>query len=445
MARPKLFVGGVHGSGKGSLCKRLVEVYLCKYVSASGLLNWDKKSKQVENVKYNQEVLRQLLAQNTSGDSSYIIDGHFALWNEDGLCESVPIDTFASLGLSGIILTTCSVDIVQKRLKERDEISYDLDRIQELQNAEIEQAKFVSQELNIPLFFIDTSGVANYEVLLNQLDKIMKKYTRENIYSEMLKTVIIRLDFSGVTDIGMFVNKIKQISKIKTNFGGLDLLQQKQLNVSFIPKDMENGGFPVAKSQDKVIYRFNKWISTETSEAILDIDDSSITIAVDCGTKYKGSKIYSEIIIELMNQLREYDLYVSLKRLGVRKIDAMVVGEEQCIDNYFNENFIVGTAWKHEPFKDMSTLTDFLKIDDVRFNVVQRIEYIDVNHNHCLRLIYDVDSYIDADVLGTISNEEQLKSYLNEKMQDKMFDMFVNVASEKYLDSCVKAKKEIDG
>lgn len=442
MARPKLFVGGVHGSGKGSLCKRLVEVYLCKYVCASGLLNWDKKSKQVENVKYNQEVLRQLLAQNTSGDSSYIIDGHFALWNEDGLCESVPIDTFASLGLSGIILTTCSVDIVQKRLKERDEISYDLDRIQELQNAEIEQAKFVSQELNIPLFFIDTSGVVNYEVILNQLDKIMKKYTRENIYSEMLKAVIIRLDFSGVINIGSFVDMIKQSEAIKSKFAILEEIPQRELNVSFLPEDAGTGGLPVTKAQDKTIFRFSKWKDTTNSQARLDIDNTSITLSIDCGNNYKGSGEYSSLMISLMNNIMKQDQFVKFQRLGVRKIDVQILNAKDPIDDYFNDNFTVKNSWKQGGSKDMSTLTDFLHIDDVKFNVIQRIERIP---NDKLRLIYDVDSYIYADTLETVSEEQSIESYLNEKMQDKMFDMFVNVVSERYLDSCIKVKDEIDG
>ena len=40
-----------------------------------------------------------------------------------------------------------------------------------------------------------------------------------------------------------------------------------------------------------------------------------------------------------------------------------------------------------------------------------------------IRLFYDVDSYIEANVLGEIDNEH-IGEYLNEKMQDKMFDHY---------------------
>lgn len=94
----------------------------------------------------------------------------------------------------------------------------------------------------------------------------------------------------------------------------------------------------------------------------------------------------------------------------------------------------------------MATLTELLRIEDVRFNVIQRIEPIKIKDEKQIRLIFDVDSYIydDVDALRD-KNCEQIESYLNVKMQDKMFDMFVNVASEKYLVSCKKAKENIDG
>ena len=444
MARIKLFIGGIHGVGKGSFCKKLVETYLCKYISASGLLNWNKKSKRVHDVSRNQKILAELLVEKTSGDSSYIIDGHFALWDENNRNKVVPLKTFTSLGLNGIVLITCSADVIHKRIEERDGISYDINKIQDLQNSEIKQAEFVAQHLNIPLLVFDTTQPINYEEVLIQIDKLMKKYTRDNIYSEMLKTVIIRLDFSGVINIGPFVDSIKKEPVIASNFGAFDEIAQRQLNVSFVPKDVEDGGLPIAKAQDKTIYRFSKWKSIDNSDAILDIDNSSITIAVDCGTNYKGSKSYSDVIINLMCELKKFDQYTSFRRLGVRKIDAKVIKEGENIQDFFNNNFIVSCSWGHES-NDMSTLTDLFHIDDVKFNVVQRIErFKDQNGISRIRLFYDVDSYVETNVLRSIDNI-QIEHYLNVKMQDKMFEMFVNVASDKYLELCKREKEKRDG
>ena len=147
-----------------------------------------------------------------------------------------------------------------------------------------------------------------------------------------------------------------------------------------------------------------------------------------------------------MAELQNHDQYISFNRLGVRKIDIQILNNDDQVADYFNEKFTVSNSWGLQPPKDMVTLTELLKIDDVRFNVIQRIEPIKINEEKHIRLIFDVDSYIydDVDALRE-KNCEYIKSYLNVKMQDKMFDMFVNVASEKYLESCKKAKEVING
>lgn len=86
-----IFVGGVHGSGKTQLCKKIQEIIPCKYISASQLLHWEKKEKKVENVQGNQFVLKKLLEENTQKEERYLIDGHFALWNNNFECEKVPL------------------------------------------------------------------------------------------------------------------------------------------------------------------------------------------------------------------------------------------------------------------------------------------------------------------------------------------------------------------
>ena len=199
------------------------------------------------------------------------------------------------------------------------------------------------------------------------------------------------------------------------------------------------------KAQNNTVYRFSKWKPVNSSDAILDIDNSSMTLSVDCGTNhYKGSTEYSTFMIELMEELRNHDQYISFNRLGVRKIDIQILNDGEQVKDYFNEKFTVSNSWELCPPKDMATLTELLRIEDVRFNIIQRIEQID-DEKH-LRLIFDVDSYIydDVDALRD-KNCEQIGSYLNVKMQDKMFDMFVNVASENYLESCKKAKENING
>ena len=169
MSRPRLFIGGVHGTGKSLLSKQITQILVGKYISASKLLRWKSKSKKVDNIYRNQVVLSELLQTCTKEDSSYIIDGHFALWNKDNKCEEVPLETFVSLGLSAIIIATSPPQIIHNRLKHRDDIKYKLEDIVSLQAVEMKQAKYVAKYLNVPLIIVDTTNVMEIKNLMKIL------------------------------------------------------------------------------------------------------------------------------------------------------------------------------------------------------------------------------------------------------------------------------------
>ena len=436
MVRLRIFIGGVHGVGKGILCKQLVNFLFGEYVSASRLLKWNTKAKQVRNVSFNQKILAELLQKHTQNDSSYIIDGHFALWNENNECKPVPIETFINLKLSAIILVTWSEKIILERLANRDGITYKLDDVIRLQAVEIEHAKYVARCLSVPLILVDTTKKYNFDNIIKQIEQ-MKTYTRDNILSPMLKTVIIRADFEGLTDLSSFISRIKLSEKMKNAFEKMKILPKQRMKVSFSPKAIEDGQLPITESQNSIIYKFYDCIIGGASKATLDIEPNSITLAIDCQKNYSGSKPYSIFMGWIIDELCSFDSYVVIKRLGVRKIDVQVLNEGEDIDYYFNEKYAVAQSWKNSPSKTKSILTELFEENNISFNVVQYIDCVDGEHE---RLIYDVDAFLSGDILREILREGNVSDILYHDMQDRMFDLFVSVASTKYLDFCKKLK-----
>lgn len=159
-----IFVGGVHGSGKTQLCKKIQEIIPCKYISASQLLHWEKKEKKVENVQGNQFVLKKLLEENTQKEERYLIDGHFALWNNNFECEKVPLYLFENLNLKCIIVVEANIDAISGRLLLRDNKMIEIEKIRQLKEAERENAELVAQNLNIPIYSVvnlDTNQIVD--------------------------------------------------------------------------------------------------------------------------------------------------------------------------------------------------------------------------------------------------------------------------------------------
>jgi adenylate kinase len=441
MGRLRLFVGGVHGAGKGSLCKQLVDYLIGEYVSASQLLHWNTKCKQVKDVSYNQELLTELLQKHTQHDVDYVIDGHFALWNKNNECEVVPLETFVPLKLSAIIVVTCASELVQKRLKFRDSIIYKLEDIKALQSLEEKQAKVVAQTLGIPLMIVNPVEEFDFYTFIQYIEE-MKQYTRENILSQMLKTAIIRIDFTGLTNVRSFVNRIKSSEKIQKAFGKMIMIPKQNMSVSFRPRDIEDGQLPFTETQKSILFRFYECKMGGDSNVTLDIEPESITLAVDCQKKYEGSREYSYFMGWIIDELLAFDQYVTINRLGVRKIDVQVLEVGEPIERYFNERFIVSQSWKSLPSKTKSILTELLEIDNINFNVTQ---YIDYTNDGRERLIYDVDSFLNGDILEKALKSRTFSDLLYYDMQDRMFDLFVSVASINYLDYCKELKAKQNG
>ncbi len=440
MARLRIFVGGVHGAGKGTFCRQLVHQLFGEYVSASHLLHWNSRFKQVKDVYHNQELLTELLLKQTQHDATYVIDGHFALWNQNNECEVVPIKTFSPLNLSIIIIVTCTAEIIRKRLECRDGVNYKLKDIIGLQSAEINQAKLVAEKLNIPLIIYEPTKRKNSN-LIEQI-KMMKEYTRNNILSQMLKTAIIRIDFTGLTNLRSFVNRIKSCENLQKAFGKMVLIPQQNMSVSFRPKDVEDGQLPYTETQKSVLYRFYECKMGGDSNVTLDIEPRSITLAVDCQKKYEGSKEYSYFMGWIIDELMSFDQYVTINRLGVRKIDVQVLEAGEPIEKYFNEKFVVAQSWKSSPTKMKSILTELIEIENISFNVTQHIDYVNDGR---VRLIYDVDSFLNGVILEKALESGKSSDLLYHDMQDRMFDLFVSVASVDYLESCKKLKSEQNG
>lgn len=152
------FIGGIHGVGKGTICGKICEQTDLVHLIASELLKWDEISaidnKKVENIQNTQERLITGLNNAIKVNESYLLDGHFCLFNAKGVVEKIPLDTFVKINPKSIILVTAKVKSIKQRLEKRDNISYNFDVLNNMQNTEKEYAKEIASTLNVPFIEI---------------------------------------------------------------------------------------------------------------------------------------------------------------------------------------------------------------------------------------------------------------------------------------------------
>ncbi len=154
-----IFLGGIHAVGKSFFANSIRKEHpSIGTMSCSEVLKWeDPRSKEVDDVVENQDRLINNLQRIVDIDKPYLLDGHFCLINAAGEIECVPLYVFRAINPEFIILLKESVDIIVKRLLERDNKKYRVEIIERLLEKEREWAMDVADALGVPMYEIKSS------------------------------------------------------------------------------------------------------------------------------------------------------------------------------------------------------------------------------------------------------------------------------------------------
>jgi adenylate kinase len=168
-----VFVGGVHGVGKSTICKSLCDQLDLSYLSASELIRWadlneDPTNKSVKDIPDTQTRLINAMNLRRQPDYKYLLDGHFCLFNSKSEITKISLETFEAIQPSVLCVITGRPDEIAKSQAVRGGQVYDLDVITDMQNCEIEHAERVAKHLSKPFFQTTRNSTAS---LISNLKK----------------------------------------------------------------------------------------------------------------------------------------------------------------------------------------------------------------------------------------------------------------------------------
>lgn len=176
MFRNTIFVGGIHGVGKSTICKEISSQTGLKYLSASQVLKWGKvsespNSKLVADVSHTQDLLLSGLKSLIVPEEIYLLEGHYCLLDSNASIARVPEETFAAINpvLFGLIVD--DEHKIQERAKGRDGEAYTLALYVEMQAEEIRYANEIAGLINVPLKIFRPEEVYGFVNYIKQLNR----------------------------------------------------------------------------------------------------------------------------------------------------------------------------------------------------------------------------------------------------------------------------------
>lgn len=149
-----IFIGGIHGVGKGTLCKKICADLGLQHLSASEVLKWDeiseKKNKIVADFSLSQNRLIRNLQQHIDVKCKYILDGHYSLLNSSRTPERIEFKTFELLNPFALSIVVDDVQEIKYRLEQRDKREYDYELLSKFQQIELQYSIDLARKLKKP-------------------------------------------------------------------------------------------------------------------------------------------------------------------------------------------------------------------------------------------------------------------------------------------------------
>ncbi len=145
-----VFVSGIHGVGKSTLCRKLFDEFGWRHYSCSDLIkqnsDYIESSKLVANADKNQEAL--IRGVSLIEDDTILLDGHFCLLGKELNIIELDMTVFESLSPSIVINVTCDENIILERLNARDGKTIPHGVLVDLQSRELSQAELFCTKNN---------------------------------------------------------------------------------------------------------------------------------------------------------------------------------------------------------------------------------------------------------------------------------------------------------
>lgn len=173
-----IFVGGIHGVGKSTICQKICTELGIDYLSASKIIKWEELSnlhnKKVYSISETQTRLINGLIKEIKKDKFYLLDGHYCLLSEQDEVKKIPLITFREINpvLLGVIVN--SPMEITERIKLRDNSEYNLEFVEAYQDVEIKYAHELANQLKVPIII---GKPDNYTDIYTGIKKLIPKTT----------------------------------------------------------------------------------------------------------------------------------------------------------------------------------------------------------------------------------------------------------------------------
>ena len=262
------------------------------------------------------------------------------------------------------------------------------------------------------------------------------KFTRQNVKSDIMEKVLIRIDYEGVSNIDNLIIDIKR--KWNNNFSSYIKVTKNNYNINVTDLTFQTKTIDIPDPEKQIIHRFTE-CKVGKPNTYMDISERFAYIDIVAGKNYVGTQQYTNIMSEFILLLLKYDPFISLTRVAIRKIDKIEKSLDENPDSII-ENPIYNNYAEENRIPIKKRYSDLMKLNDVDsiVNIVRDISFMKKSDGNIIhQILLDMDIYKQGQKQICINQSSQIldiKNVLEKKLNDPLFQLYIETFKESFIE-----------
>lgn len=255
--------------------------------------------------------------------------------------------------------------------------------------------------------------------------------------ANMLRKVLIRIDYDGVTDINEWIKLFKENRDLSSYFQKYTKGVQNQATISL--SNMEevaaSRSIPLSTFQSEPLHRFSDAVFKEEDgvqrddNIVMDVTSLFLTFSIDC-INYKNMDVYISFLNNYIKAFLENDKYIIIQRIGIRKLGGDVFKSLNDFSETFEESVFANpdVADLKGGLIDREYVDRIIKNDEtVKVNFARRCRAIKIDDGKTVyQALLDIDGYVDKGLIE--KNQYQFpvhfEKVVKNQINDYLFELY---------------------
>lgn len=259
---------------------------------------------------------------------------------------------------------------------------------------------------------------------------------RHSMKHNLLRNVLIRLDYTGITNIDNWVEKFQPVMKDWFSIYSRGVQNNMKANLTSIEDIAENLSIPIDEIRKETIHEFTGWLKDDNN-VTMSISPYFMTINIRC-KNYTLIDAFLDLTSLFLKNMYKNNPYFNIHRIGIRKVNGKAFDTMKEVLAIYRKELFFGAEVDEEeslPIGREYTYRYALKDFSLKVNYSRQYRlYNSIQGLQKHQVLLDIDTYIDKSCIdknnyNLIEDSDKILKTINERQ----FKIFMESVQESYI------------